>query len=308
MQCTSPIRLKKNLNPSEYPDGLLVPCGKCLACRIAKRREWSMRVFHELDSFNNVGVFLTLTYNNESMPIGKEGYPTLVKRDLQLFIKRLRKIIYPTKIKYFACGEYGDQFERPHYHLIILGLTYERSNNQYWLKVPEDGFKFKIPWDSGFSYYGNAEPDSIRYVCQYIDKKFSGDLANVEYDLKGREPVFRLVSNGMGKDFVLKNNIQLIENEEITVFGIKQTFPRYYMSKLEIDNKDWRRGVSMQRDIDFVFKYTGEKMTSDEYYLTKSPDEVKRLEDIKKSQYKQKDKNLNIRLANKRLQKKSYEL
>lgn len=63
MQCESPVRITKNLNPSEFPDGLLVPCGKCLLCKIHKRKEWSMRMLHELSYYDD-SIFITLTYND----------------------------------------------------------------------------------------------------------------------------------------------------------------------------------------------------------------------------------------------------
>ena len=95
MQCTSPVRLmpKRNqfgrwtLNPSEYPDGLLVPCGKCLACRISKRREWSVRMLHELSSYDDA-VFLTLTYADEFLP--PNG--SLDKAELQKFLSVCVKV------------------------------------------------------------------------------------------------------------------------------------------------------------------------------------------------------------------------
>ena len=58
MQCINPVRLFKNLSPQDYPDGLLVPCGKCIACRISKRREWSIRMLHELEDHQK-SVFVT---------------------------------------------------------------------------------------------------------------------------------------------------------------------------------------------------------------------------------------------------------
>ena len=66
MQCTSPIRLYKGVNSLVYPDGLVVPCGKCLSCRIAKRREWTMRLWHELP-YHQSSIFLTLTYDDDNL-------------------------------------------------------------------------------------------------------------------------------------------------------------------------------------------------------------------------------------------------
>ena len=103
MRCTSPVRLR-HLSPSLYPDGLLVPCGKCLACRIAKRTEWAMRMLHELSDYDDA-VFVTLTYDEDHIPSNQ----SLKKSDLQKWFKRVRKEIEPKKIRYFACGEYGEK-------------------------------------------------------------------------------------------------------------------------------------------------------------------------------------------------------
>lgn len=48
--------------------------------------------------------------------------PYLRKRDLQLFFKRLRKYyakITDSKLRYFACGEYGPVHYRPHFHILL---------------------------------------------------------------------------------------------------------------------------------------------------------------------------------------------
>ena len=60
--------------------------------------------------------YITLTYNDDHLPANGSLQP----RDLQLFWKRLRKARTPG-IRYYACGEYGDQTARPHYHAIIFG-------------------------------------------------------------------------------------------------------------------------------------------------------------------------------------------
>ena len=130
MRCTKPIRLM-HLNHVEYPDGLLVPCGKCLACRIARRQEWSMRVIHELAGYKDA-VFLTLTYSDDHLP----DNGSLVVADLQKFFKRLRKQYAKRnngiKLRYYACGEYGDRHGRPHYHAIVCGLSLRQGRIKIW--------------------------------------------------------------------------------------------------------------------------------------------------------------------------------
>ena len=97
MQCTSPFLLKLD-------DGNIieVPCGNCLSCKISRTREWTIRMMNEL-KYHEYSVFITLTFNEENK---KEQ---IEKRDLQLFFKRVRKNIGKRKIKYYACGEYGEK-------------------------------------------------------------------------------------------------------------------------------------------------------------------------------------------------------
>ena len=100
-----------------------VPCRMCMECRLNYTREWAMRICNEANSYDN-NCFLTLTFNDEHLPNDN----SIHKRDLQLFVKRLRKALVGKKIRYFGCGEYGGKFGRPHYHIIIF--------NWY----PEDAF------------------------------------------------------------------------------------------------------------------------------------------------------------------------
>lgn len=132
-----------------------VPCGKCAVCQIEKRKHWSTRLAQEASMYES-SCFITLTYNDESIPVtcwrspddplkqfdrGAGTLPeyTLLPSDVQKFIKRLRRHLEyrPTKykstwrgkvlardhvsIRYFACGEYGSRTHRPHYHIIIFG-------------------------------------------------------------------------------------------------------------------------------------------------------------------------------------------
>ena len=127
------------------------------------------------------------------------------------------------KIKYFACGEYGDdptKSHRPHYHAIIFGLEY--------------GFSLKDIWSMGKVDYGTVTYDSCRYVAQYIDKKFYGKMSFDEYFMNCRVPPFRLSSLGLGLRFVMDNKVQLTEQLHTTVRGIPCSLPRYYVSKLDI--------------------------------------------------------------------------
>lgn len=111
MKCPYPITVKNPL--LGYIE---VPCGKCLICQRNLVHDWSMRMRYEsLDS--KCVFFITLTYDDDHLPINEQGFVTLVKSDLQKFFKRLRKSI---KVRYFAVGEYGSKFGRPHFHIILF--------------------------------------------------------------------------------------------------------------------------------------------------------------------------------------------
>lgn len=300
MQCTKPIRIyrkvnkfgRMSLNPSIPEEGLLVPCGKCLACRIAKRREWSIRMLHELSSYDDA-VFLTLTYKDDCLP--PNG--SLVKADLQKFFKRLRKRLDSEgrKIRYFACGEYGDYKQRPHYHAIVFGLSLRPTDKQ----LVKDSWRF-CDWSNGAickGAFGMVEPDSIRYVAQYIDKKFSGDLAEVEYVSKGREPVFKLSSLGLGRDYCDKNSDVLARNLSVSVNGVLSALPRYYIDRLGL-SADVIKEHAVEADCSVVEHYTGiSDLTRDEAYRVLKPSEVRSLEDGIKAGKLQHDKNLKARNA-----------
>lgn len=126
--------------------------------------------------------FVTLTYDDSHLPTGG----SLVKRDLQLFLKRLRTSIYPVQVRYFGVGEYGEQTFRPHYHLVLYGLG--RENHQV----------INQAWGLGLIHIGDVTMNSIQYVAGYVTKKMT---SKDDPRLEGRTPEFSLMSRnpGIGK-------------------------------------------------------------------------------------------------------------
>lgn len=283
MQCTNPVRISKNLDVKLYPDGLLVPCGKCLSCRIAKRSEWSMRMLHELESYD-CAVFVTLTYDDEHLP----EHGSLVVSDLQKFFKRLRKECQKVgkNIRYFACGEYGDRYGRPHYHAIIFGLSQSKAD-----KVIMDS-----KWSFGNVFYGSAEPDSIRYVAQYVDKKYSGDLAKQEYEDKKRAPVFRVSSHGLGKKYIDKNRKQITEMGYCTVKGVMHSLPRYYLNRLGIDPALYRQTARLLACEQYE-EATGLHLDPDIAYHVRPASEYTKYAKEQEAKRKQSDQNKSAKVA-----------
>lgn len=214
----------KMLNPFEFGsiDDLrdkgqyraIVPCGKCLGCRIDYSREWANRMCIELDD-NPKAIFVTLTYNNANLPRSELGYPTLNKRDLQLFFKRLRKACSGRRIRYYVAGEYGPKTLRPHYHAIIYGLSltdfddlvYRGHNelNQPYYTSP----RLASIWSHGFILMSDVSYKTCAYVARYVLKKHYGsdrkalDDRVQEFSLCSRKPGIGLLH---ATDYVLSGN------------------------------------------------------------------------------------------------------
>lgn len=293
MQCVRPIRLQikhKSGRPSfQYPDGLLVPCGKCIGCRIKARSEWSLRMLHELESHND-SCFITLTYNDRHLP----DHGSLRKRDMELFLKRLRKSLGERRIRYFGCGEYGDTTDRPHYHLIIFGLSLGKDDRNL-VKVNWPYADWNVPAISRKAF-GLVEPDSIRYVAQYIDKKFTGELAEEEYVRKNREPIFKRCSIGLGRAYCDLHRDRLVDDQCVHFRGAELSLPRYYVKRLGLTN-ELSKAKSIERDIEVVKHYTGVETDSELLYKYASPEEVRSYIEGVANAKKQHELNLQARIT-----------
>jgi len=145
-----------------------LPCGKCAFCIKKRIDSWCLRLQHEME-VSSSAYFLTLTYAPEHEPDDLQ----LRKRDLQLFIKRLRKV--NSGIRYYAVGEYGGRFGRPHYHAVIfnlLNLDLVTAN-----------------WKLGFIKGSVATLGRIRYMVSYM---------GLPQDVTNREPPFSVMSRNPG--------------------------------------------------------------------------------------------------------------
>lgn len=207
MTCTSKFFVR---NP-KTGDPMQIPCGKCMACRIAKTREWTVRLIHELSCWDK-SCFATLTYSDENLPA--DG--SINKYQLQCFFKRLRKDV--KNIKYYACGEYGELYNRPHYHAIIFGVNFDEK------EIIEENWKF------GFVTVGTVTADSCQYVCGYIRKKLDGLMGRIAYG--PRDSPFNLVSKGLGSDWLKRSVDQITSQQKCTVHGKNYGVPLYYRRKL----------------------------------------------------------------------------
>jgi len=208
----------------------LLPCGQCSGCRLARSRQWAVRIMHE-SKLHEKSCFVTLTYNDENLPLTEQGLPTLDKTHFTLFMKRLRKK-YGKGIRYFQCGEYGENFFRPHHHALIFG--YDFMDKQLFSCRAGVSLYHSLDleklWPYGFSTIGTVTFDSACYVARYIMKKQTGKDAEAHY--QGREPEYITMSRrpGIGRLFYDKYKDDLYNYDKCVVvnnFILKP--PKYYL-------------------------------------------------------------------------------
>lgn len=242
---------------SGYKDMVVVvPCGKCIGCRLDRSKDWAGRCVQESRLWDH-NYFLTLTYEDKCLP---DNF-SLRSKDLQDFWKRLRKATFSQNgqvkrvpefevingkrtlvngIRYFACGEYGDRSKRPHYHAICFNLEipdlipYKRSfdGSQLWLS----NWLSSI-WGFGHVVIGAVTFETCAYVARYVTKKIYGLAAPEHYG--DREPEFCRSSNrpGIGFNWFIDYADEVARNGFVLINGHKNPVPRYYLKKLEERDK-----------------------------------------------------------------------
>ena len=170
-------------------DVVYLPCGQCMACRLNKSRDWATRCVLEAKMHKD-NCFVTLTYDDNHLPADYG----LKKDDLTKFFKRLR-FNTGAKLRYYAAGEYGELYSRPHYHICIFGwrpddLILYTVRNGVSLYMSETILK---AWQyRGFVTVGDVTFESAAYVARYVTKKITGDRAEDHYC--GREPEYNVMS------------------------------------------------------------------------------------------------------------------
>lgn len=177
-------------------------CGQCTPCRILKRREWASRLMLE-QKCHESSVFITLTYAPHWLPEGN----TLVPRDLQLFMKRIRKRYNDRRLRFFGVGEYGDESDRPHYHVALFGADRcYRVRSHYTGVIPSccpPCDMVRDSWLLGNVHVGELTEKSASYIAGYTTKKLTV-LNDKTYEILGdRHPEFARMSNrpGIGAEY-----------------------------------------------------------------------------------------------------------
>jgi len=209
-------------------DGRIVDCEKCYNCKLNRINGWVLRL-QEQRKCHKEAYFITLTYEDEKntpssnrAPYTKSGRRTLVKRDLQLYFKRVNQALtrsHGASIKYYGVGEYGRRSLRPHYHAIVFGAPKDLLRKQ---------------WLFGFVHVGSVTSSSCAYCLKYISK---GRIVPVD-NTDDRSKEFSLFSKRLGARYLqFPSNIEWHQSDPagrlyVPRNGFKYPLPRYYRERI----------------------------------------------------------------------------
>lgn len=224
MRCINPVFVRKA--------GLFVRCGRCLPCQEATVKEWAVRLEVELENARTA-YFFTLTFEDAYL----ELYPELDKSQFQRFLKRLRQYVsrglpdtYEGKkinkiegktanMTYFAVGEYGKKFNRPHWHVLFFNLPYNHEDSDI---IVSQAWREKDGCQLGFIRSYPMQIGAIHYTVEYMFK----DQTN---------SAVRLMSKHLGEGYVNQNTINYHQKTLKPVMRVNyfdRGVSRYYAKKL----------------------------------------------------------------------------
>lgn len=182
MKCAYPTETRTKYEGTSFP--ISYRCGKCDACLATRRAEKTLRIVLEM-ALHQENLFVTLTYAPGEVPLTENTYePTLSKKDMILFMKRLRITAQRAglpKFRFFAAAEYGEKTGRPHYHYILFGFPEYRKD------------LIDKAWNKGLVHVGPATGGAAAYTAWYTTKKGKygfdkGTEAVPEFSLQSRHP------------------------------------------------------------------------------------------------------------------------
>lgn len=246
--CVDQSRARNHNPKSLIMDYVEIPCGHCIYCHLRYSKNWADRCLLEA-KYHKDNWFLTLTYDNDHIPthqiVSQDtgeilDVHSLQIRDVQLFIKRLRKEYNECKIRYFLAGEYGSQTYRPHYHMIAFGLSL--NDLQLYKRLPSgsayyNSERLNAVWQNGHVVIAKADWNSIAYTARYVTKKAYGEKKDL-YDDIGLAREFCTMSRRPGIGFqYYQDHPECVTQEFINVAtldgGRKFRPPRYFRKKYD---------------------------------------------------------------------------
>lgn len=267
---------RDNLNWSnglKVLDFIMIPCGKCIGCRIDYSRSWADRMTYHSFGKEECSYFITVTYDDDHIQDldYSKNYDlySLNPVDFTKFIKDLRNKFRDAQIDYYYSMEYGDSSFRPHGHFILYNLFI--PDLQFW-KLDNEGQPIYTSeiihslWKKGICSISSFAWLNAAYTASYVEKKRDG-RANCEYTAVGLVPEGCRMSRrpGISYDYYIDHYEDLWKNNGLDVSRSVNSsghlgIPRYFRKLAEekgIGRKEfveWRDRVQEQSLLNNEFK------------------------------------------------------
>lgn len=246
-----------------YYNSISISCGKCIACRINKASEWATRIMLEAKYHpKNTCWFVTLTYRDDALTliddVDEVCRPTLVPQELTKFIKDLRRYYQyhfnHQGIRFFAVGEYGDLYLRPHFHVIFFNLPIH-DEKIFCMRHKQPVYHVPVLegiWGKGFVECTPLTFECAAYVARYTQKKVNGFITKAHYG--NLEPEFLRMSRnpGIARDYFDAHKDDIYTTDEINIIGrqgkVQSVKPAKYYDKLfDIEHPDLMLEIKQAR-------------------------------------------------------------
>lgn len=272
---TVDIYAKQLLKDPYYRKVQIIPCGKCIGCRLEYSRQWATKGCLEAEEWKD-NWFLTVTYDDEHLPkaqpaidekTGEEMQPnpggTLKSTDMTNFMKKLRTY-YERKynhkgIRFMGCGEYGSDSGRAHMHIICYNLPIMQENLRFHEYNGNYEPLFRCPeleeiWQKGMIVAAEVNWNTCAYVARYVTKKVGLPADKEHYKNLGIEPEFFRMSRkpGIGRKWFEDHKDEIYKKDEIIIqkYGggtMKVKPPRYYDKLYDIENHEGLEKIKDKR-------------------------------------------------------------
>lgn len=226
---------------------ITIACGGCIGCRLTRSKNWATRCTHEAQ-MHKKNSFLTLTYSDKKLPpdnsINKVHFPEFAQkmRDHLRKAAKAKGNKQPEPFRYYYCGEYSEEKNRPHYHACIFGQDFLAERK--FVRMTEAGdplYKSELLedlWGHGHIWIGDLTFKSAAYVARYVMKKVTGPPAAIHYqdldEITGEAhqvlPEFAQMSNrpGIGATWLKKYMTDVYPHDEVIIKGKPCQPPPYY--------------------------------------------------------------------------------
>ncbi|AXL14825.1 replication initiator protein [Microviridae sp.] len=270
----------------DYQDHLEIPCGRCVGCKLERSREWAVRCIHEAQ-MHEENDYLTLTYRDSALPPGG----TLIKKHMQDFIKRLRHHFPRKTIRYLMCGEYGEETQRPHYHMILFGI---RFNDRKPFKMVRGNMIFTSDrldeiWGHGYCQVGNVTFKSAAYVARYVLKKQTKNDKDTDrvdpetgeiFEPRLPEYIACSLKPAIGKSWIEKYENDVFPQDFVVIGNRQFPVPKYYRRLYADKNPEKAEEMRAKR----IEKAKASPDNSSSRLATREDIQKRRLDKLKRNQ------------------------